>query len=244
MILHKVLFIFLFVIIAFTTAQADRRKYVWTYQTTTSAPNSSELEFYQTGKQNSGQADKWEYRIELEQGISPKFDIAVYQIFSQTEGASLKWDAFQFRGRYRIGLAGTISFDPVIYMEYRRKLENQSGQNKFELKLLLGKDFKKINISLNPLIETMWAGGYKPYQEVGVDAGVSYAPSFRLSLGIESISRKYFYSETNREDKFKTAVGPTVSYAVGDNFYTVGVAWGVNKNADDIQFRFIMGIGL
>ena len=241
---QKVLLLALAIIIAVPSVQADRRKYVWTYQTTTMAPDAKELEFYSTVKENATKSDSWEYKVELEQGISPKFDIAMYQIFTQSEGASLKWDAFQFRGRYRLGLPGEVAFDPVFYAEYRRKLENGSGQNKFEVKVLLGKDFGKTNISVNPVYEAMWSEGYKPYQEVGLDAGISYAPSFKFSIGLESTTRQYFYTVAGKENKYKTSFGPTISFATGDSYYTFGIAYGLNDKADDTQARFIMGIGL
>ncbi len=240
----KLLLLVLTIVMAVPSVQADRRKYAWTYQTTTLAPDATEFEFYSTGKQNSGTADSWEYRIEVEQGITPKFDFSVYQIFTQTEGASLKWSSFQFRSRYRFGLAGELSLDPVLYLEYRRKLDNQSGQNKLEGKLLLGKDFDKTNISINPVYEYMWASGYDSYQEIGIDAGFSYSPSFKLSLGIESSSRNVFYSDVNKEDKFETSLGPTISISSGHTYYTFGVLFGLNDKSDDTRFRLLMGIGL
>lgn len=206
--------------------------------------DATELEFYSTGKQNSGTADSWEYRIEVEQGITPKFDFSVYQIFSQTEGASLKWNSFQLRSRYRFGLAGEISFNPVLYLEYRHKLDNQSGQNKLEWKLLVGKDFYKTNISLNPVYEYLWATGYDSYQEIGIDAGISYSPSFKFSFGVESSLRNVFYSAVNKEDKFESALGPTISIASGHTYYTLGVLFGLNDESDDVKFRLLMGVGL
>ena len=226
------------------SAHADRRKYIWTYQTTTMSPGDAEFEFYQTTKVNEGAPDKWEYYIEVEQGISPKFDFSFYQIFTQTQGESVKWDAFQVRTRYRFGLPGEIAFDPVLYIEYRRKINNSPGRNKFETKLLVGKDIEKINISANPVFEYLWASGYDSYKEVGLDAAISYAPTYKFSIGLESTSRQYYYSDDLLDDKFKSSFGPTVSFASGDNYYSLGVAFGLNDNADDTMIRFLMGIGI
>lgn len=241
---QKMLLLALAIMIAVPSVHADRRKYVWTYQTTTMAPDAKEFEFYTTGAENGTSADNWEYKVEVEQGITSKFDIGIYQIFTQTEGASLKWDAFQFRGRYRLGLPGEVIFDPVLYVEYRRKLEHKAGQNKLEGKLLVGKDIEKINISANPVIEYMWAKDEFSYTEVGFDGGISYAPSFRFSIGLETTTRQYYYKDPDKNNKYKTSFGPTVSFASGDSYYSFGVAWGMNDEADDAQFRFIMGIGL
>ncbi len=198
---QKLLLLALVIIFAVPSVQADRRKYVWTYQTITIAPEATELEFYQTISSNDNKADKWEYRIEIEQGISPEFDLGLYQIFTQTAGESFKWDAFQIRGRFRFALQGEMSFDPVLYVEYRRKAVNASGQNKLEGKLLLGKDFSKTNFSINPVVEYLWASGFDSYTEIGLDAGLSYAPNFKFSFGIESSTRQYFYTEAGKENK-------------------------------------------
>ena len=231
-------------LIAVPSSHADRRKYVWTYQTTTIAPEATELEFYQTTKINENENDNWEYRIEVEQGISSKFDIGIYQIFSQEASESLKWNAFQLRGRYRFGLPGEVAFNPVLYLEYRRKIETTAGQNKIETKILLGKDVGKTNFSINPVFEYLWASGFDSYKEVGVDVGLSYAPSYKFAFGVESTTRQVYYTEIGKENKSESSFGPTISYATGENYYTVGIAFGLNDHADDTMVRFLMGIGL
>src|SRR5512145_658233 len=90
----------LVLLMAIPSVFADRRKYAFTYQTTINAPDDAELEFYQTTRLD--ETDSWEYRIELEHGISPRADFAVYQIFAQDEGGPFAWDAFQMRLRYRL----------------------------------------------------------------------------------------------------------------------------------------------
>ena len=60
---QKLLLLALAILIAVPSVQADRRKYVWTYQTTTMAPDATELEFYTTGVENATSSDKWEYKI-------------------------------------------------------------------------------------------------------------------------------------------------------------------------------------
>ena len=53
-----------------TFSHADRRSYVWTYQYMTLPEGFTELEFYQTTKISD--IEKWEYRIEVEHGITLK----------------------------------------------------------------------------------------------------------------------------------------------------------------------------
>lgn len=234
----KVLVILIVLVAISASTKADRRKYVWTYQTTMVAQDHSEFEFYQTTKLND--IDKWEYRIEIEHGLSPKADLAVYQIFTQTEGESFKWDAVQFRVRYRLTEPGSNFFNPILYVEYNRKTDLKA-QNKFEAKLLLGHNFDKTNLSVNPVFEFFWAPG-DPIYETGLDIGLSYSPTYKFSIGIESTSRQKY--ETDKDTKYTSYFGPTISYASGDMFYTLGYAWGVTDKSDDARIRFIMGIGI
>lgn len=220
------------------SVKADRRKYVWTYQFATMPMEGTELEFYQTVK--SDERDSWEYRIEIEHGITPRFDIAVYQIFSQQESESFKWDAFQIRGRYKLAAPGRFPLNPLLYVEYNRKIE-LGRQNKLETKLILGRNFDRINLAINPVWEFFWAPG-EPNHELGVDVGISYEFSYKFSLGAELTSRNEFIR--GGDDEQTAYLGPTASYAPGRMFYTVGVTWGITDESDDTRIRFIMGIDL
>lgn len=234
----KLIFVTILLAIFFSTAKADRRHYVWTYQTTTVPQGHSEFEFYQTTKLN--EIDSWEYRVELEHGLSPQVDLAVYQIFSQKENSNFKWDAFQFRFRYRLTEPGTTFLNPILYLEYHRKLDLKE-QNKIEAKFILGHDFDKINFSVNPVFEFFWAPK-DPVYETGIDIGLSYSLNYSFSMGIESTSRQEFIKDADTE--YSSYIGPTISYATESVFYTLGYAWGITDDSDDARARFIMGIGI
>lgn len=234
----KLILTFLAALTIAGSASADRRKYVWTYGTGMMSPDESELEFYQTTKIDD--ANSWEYRIELEHGISPRADLSVYQIFTQADGGSFKWDAFQIRTRYRLAEPGTVLFDPVLYLEYSRKLDLKK-QNKLEGKLLLAKDFDKVNLAVNPVYEFFWAPG-DPVHEVGLDAGLSYELSYKFTLGLESTTR--YEMLKNEDDETSSYFGPTFSFATGSVYYTVGYAWGLTDDSNDARVRFILGAHL
>lgn len=225
-------------LMAVPTVMADRRKYVWTYQYVTIAPEATELEFYQTTKLDK--TDSWEYRIEIEHGLTPNWDLSVYQIFVQKEDSSFKWDAVQIRTRYRLAEPGTYFLDPLLYLEYNRKIDLKR-QNKLEAKLILGRDFGRWNLSVNPVYEFFWAPG-DPVHEAGLDIGLSHELSYKLSIGIESTSRIEFVK--NAENEKSSYLGPTISFASGNVFYTLGAAWGLTDHSDDARVRLIMGIGI
>ena len=225
-------------LLAAPAIHADRRKFVWSYQYGTLAPGTAELEFYQTTKLDD--RDSWEYRIEVEHGLSPRWDLSVYQIFAQKEGDAFTWDAVQVRTRYRLAEPGRFPLDPLLYLEYRRKIDLEK-QNKAEVKLILSRDFDQISLALNPVYEFFWAPG-DPVHEIGLDAGLAYAPNYQFSIGVESTTRiKYLKDSDNETGSY---LGPTVSYASGAIFYTVGYAWGLTDESNDARVRFIMGVQL
>jgi hypothetical protein len=235
---QRFLIVGLFSLLIASSANADRRKYVWTYGTGMMSPDESELEFYQTTRIDA--ANSWEYRIELEHGVSPRLDLSVYQIFTQADGGSFKWDAFQIRTRYRLAQPGKSPFDPVLYLEYNRKLDLKR-QNKLEGKLLLARDFEKVNIAVNPVYEFFWAPG-DPVHEPGLDIGISYELSYKLTIGLESTSRYEILK--NEENETSSYFGPTFSFATGSVYYAVGYAWGLTNDSNDARVRFILGAHL
>lgn len=230
------LLLLLAVVMVAPSTFADRRKFVWSYQYGTLAPGTAEIEFYQTTKVD--RTDSWEYRIEVEHGLTPKWDLSVYQIFAQKEGEAFKWDAVQLRTRYRLAEPGQFFLDPLLYLEYRRKIE-LTLQNKAEVKLILSRDFDRLTLAVNPVYEFFWAPG-DPVHELGLDVGLAFSPNYQFSVGLESTTRiKYLKDAENSTGSY---LGPTFSYASGPIFYTLGYAWGITDDSNDARVRFIMGV--
>lgn len=218
------------------TLLADRRSYVWTYQYMTLPAGHTELELYQTTR--IGAFDAWEYRVEIEHGFTDRWDFSVYQIFTQKEGDAFKWEAVQFRTRYRIGYSGQYVFDPLLYFEFIRKID-LNKPNKFETRLVLAKQIKRLNLSLNPVYEYYFAPGSE--HELGFDLGLSYEFSAKFIAGFESTTR--FEFEEN-ETEVGSYLGPTVSFASGEWWYTIGAVFGLTEHSDNVRIRFLMGVGL
>jgi len=217
-----------------SSAFADRRNYVWTYQYITLPKAVTEIEFYQTTKFKD--TDIWEYRMEIEHGLTSRWDFSVYQIFKQYENGALSWDAVQFRTRYRFGEEGQYLLDPLLYLEYNRKI-NSHKQNKLEAKIILAKTVSKFNLALNPVYEIFFAPDIN--HELGLDVGISWEFHPSLILGLESTSRIEF---EDIETKVGSYFGPTVSFASGKWWYAIGAAVGITKDSDDARVRFLMGV--
>ena len=79
-------------------ARADERDYVWTYDYSSLAKGSSEIEYYMTSvvpdRQTSRQND-WQHQVELEYGITDHFDAALYQVFEQPAGGTMQYAGFK-----------------------------------------------------------------------------------------------------------------------------------------------------
>lgn len=233
----RVLGTLILVLILVGSSWADRRKYTFTYQYYPPTAGESELELYQTTRLSD--ARWWEYRFEFEHGVTDRWDLAVYQIFSQSENESFHWDAFQIRSIYLLASPGKFVLNPSLYLEYRRELD-LSEPNELETKLILGRDFGRANLSLNPVYELKWAPG-KPQHEAGLDLGISRELSYALSVGAESLTRFEFGDAGTETTSY---FGPVFSFAKGSIYYTVGYYWGVTDESDNARIRFLMGIGL
>jgi hypothetical protein len=220
-----------------SSAHADRRKYAWTYMPVTIAAEATELELYQT--YTDGDPYSWEYRIELEQGVSPRVDFSLYQIFRQNENEDLKWNAFQLRSRMRLQDPSTSTWKPVLYLEYNRKLDF-TEPNKGEVKLLFGRDFGATNFSANAVYEVAWAPG-EPEHEVGFDFGLAQEWSFKYSLGLETSTRFEF---VDGETEKVAYAGPVLSFASGEVWYTLGAGFGLTDESADTRVRLLVGVGL
>jgi hypothetical protein len=225
-------------LLATAPARADRRSYVWTYEYQTKPPGGVELEHYMTAKTGDlgvKSETAWEHRVELEIGLTDRWDFSIYQIFNQPAGGAFHYDSFQLRTRYRIGETGQYPADPLLYFEYRRP-QDLTSPNKIEGKLILARDFQKLNIAANLIEEVKFAPGSE--WETGYAAGVSFEPHPVAKIGAEAFGK--LVTDGHEAHYF----GPTVSVAREGWFYSVGLGFGLNEHADDLQARAILGVDL
>ncbi len=223
---------------AASPAHADRRSYVWSYEYQTKPPGGVDLEHYLTSKTSSTKAavqTAWEQKIELEIGLTERWDFSVYQIFSQPPGGSFQYDAFQFRTRYRLGQAGQWPVDPLLYVEYHRP-SDLGRPNRFEGKLILAHDIRRVNLVANLIEEVNFAPGVE--WKTGYTAGISFEPRPIVKFGVE------VYGGLATQGGKTHNLGPTISLARDKWYYTIGVGFGLNKASNDIEARAILGIDL
>lgn len=217
-------------------ASADRRGYVWTYEYMTMPKGTSELEYYLTAKvpdlHNYDDNNTWEHQVEYEYGLTDHWDVAVYQRWEQVNTQAdddFEYTGTKLRTRYRFGEKGMYPLDVLLYLEYIRPDDSQSSEA-LEGKLILAKDFGKINVAWNQIVEDGITNEGETEHEYA--AGVSYEFNPAWKLGLESTGNL-----TDDEYYF----GPTVSWEVEKFWVTLGGLRGLNDRSDDLEVRLIAG---
>ena len=215
---------------------SDDRTYVWTYEYKTIEKGEGEIEIYTTFSTLDIEKIKGymsvEHQLELEVGMSERFDFSIYQIFNQDPGESLKYKGFKLRSRYKIGKKGKYFFDPLIYLEYKGIPD--FSKHGIEFKIILAKDIGKLNISINPILE------FEYENELEIEPGYAVGTSFEIGslfgVGLEiKGSKKGHY------------MGPVISHGTENLWVALGSAikiGKINENKPELQIRMLLGISL
>ncbi len=214
---------------------ADKRSYVWTYEYQTMEKGKAEVEIYFTLsspdlKKIKGNIGS-EHMIELEVGMTERFDFSIYQIFNQNPNEGLKYNGFKLRSRYKFGEKGKYIFDPLIYIEYKGVPD--FSDHVIEFKLILARDIGRFNISLNPIFELEREDEWEFNPEYAI--GMSYEISRLFRVGFEAKG-----SENGHY------IGPVISHGREDLWVTLGSAFHIgeiNKGNPEFQIRMLVGIG-
>ncbi|MBK9070525.1 MAG: hypothetical protein IPL79_05930 [Myxococcales bacterium] len=202
------------------SAQADRRAFTRTYEYVTQAEDALELEYYLTQQQTDIQQASTrsiEQQVEIEYGLTNRWDISIYQVYSQPSGGALSYSATKLRTRYRFSERGINPVDVLAYFELIRPYAGSSW--KLEPKLVLAKDVGKVTLAVNLIPEFVFTqasgpdGGTTETEfEPGWALGVTYEASPKWKLGGETwgAMEEPFDSEARTTELY---AGPAVSFA-------------------------------
>jgi hypothetical protein len=215
----------------------DERSYVWTYEYKTMEAGEVELEHYLTFSSPSSDSfngvTSTEHNLEIEVGMTDRFDFSIYQVFKQAPDAPFKYEGYKLRSRYRIGEKGKYFLDPLIYFEYKGKPD--FSEHEFEGKLILAKDFDRFNIAINPVLEYEYEHS-EWESEVKYNVGLSYRFNKLLNVGLEA-----------RGSENGHYLGPVISHGTGKAWFALGSAIAVTDIKHDkpeAMVRMILGISL
>ncbi len=236
---------------ASTSARADRRAYGVTYEAVTAPAGELDVETWSTyaplGEVDGGPASRGlREMIELEYGITDRWDAALYNMLDFTSGDTESgYAGFKVESRYRLTDRGAWFVDPVIYVEVQDLFRGDARQ-KYELKLIVAKNFGPLNVAVNAAIEEERTTEPAWNTELEYAAGTSYALSPAFMLGAEGfgkLERDEMSGVVNR-----TWAGPCISWAHGGGAHMRGL-WvtlagggGLTAETDSYYARAIVGL--
>ncbi len=226
-----------------TTATAGDRRFTYSYETTPAPAGSFEYEQWFTWKQGDG-FDKYQFRHELEFGITDKLQLGIYLFdweYETEEGESdSKWEGTGIELIYQLTDPNKSPFGSALYFEAMASDE----EAKLEGKLLLQKNFGPFIAVYNLIVEAEWEDEFE--EDVGVwenTFGLSYQISPSFFVGIEGLHEIEFEGWSEAGDHV-FYVGPNFSFRKGNFFTTItGLfqATGVDGEADT-QLRVLAGV--
>jgi len=250
----------LLVLLPAASARADRRAYATTYEAVTAPKGELDVELWSSYAKDgelldgppgcsSGPCSGLRNMIELEYGITDRWDMALYNMIDATsDSATTGYAGAKLESRYRLAAPGTLAVDPIIYGEVQLlRAGHSDAAQKFELKLILARDEGPWNVAFNLAAEAEHlrdGAGWIPETEYAL--GVSRelgGPA--LKLGVEA------FGKAEREDG-KTSVfvwtGPALSWATRFDaamhglWATVGAGRGLTSESETWYGRLIVGL--
>lgn len=243
-----------------TTAHADRRAFANVYEYMTMPEGDLELEFYNTQSRDTfdpESARSFESQVEVEYGITNRWDISLYQTFAQSmdpaagTSTGLNYTKTKLRTRYRFGERGELPVDVLVYFEVQKAFG--SGTWVVEPKLILARDFGKVTVAVNLIPEVeleeeleITGTEVEAERELELEPGWALGATYELSpkwkLGAEwfgAVGHPFDDAEV------ETWVGPSASWAPSPKLWaTANAGFGLTEHSSDLRVRFILGVGI
>ncbi len=232
---------------AASTLTAGERRFVFSYETTTSAKGAIEYEQWVTWKASTADNrdfSRFEFRHELEFGVTDKLQVGLYlgdwRLTNGTDDDGAEYRTSGIEAIYQLSDPNQSFLGSALYGEVKL------GPEKFALegKVLLQKNFGPFVAVYNGIIEAEWEGsGYD--EKVGVwenTLGLSYQVTPQFLVGAEAVHEVEFEDWSESGDQVVYA-GPNFSYRKGNFFATVAPLFQVTGVAGEPDFmtRLIFG---
>jgi len=236
------------------TASAYERRFGYSYETNTMPKGGLEIENWgtwkHTGVPGESHLNTFQFRHELEYGITDRLQLGVYLFDWQYNGRDeehhhARWEHSGAELIYQLSNPNTSWLGSAVY------LETLVGENSFELegKLLLqknlGKDFRAV---ANLILEAEWEGEeFSRYDEAegefAYTLGVSYDLNKHFSVGAEFLHELPMPEWQTNRDPWHMFVGPNASLRFGKFFATATALFQVtnHEGEPDVQVRLITG---
>ena len=236
-------------------AHADRRAYGETYEAVIAPKGELDVEVWSTyarlGEIDGGPAARGvREMVELEYGITDRWDAALYNMIDVTSGDSVDrtdsgYAGFKIETRYRPSLPGEWFVDPIFYFEFQDRLRGDASQS-YELKLIVAKDVGRVNLAANVAVEEERTTEPAWNTELEYAFGTSYELSPVWKLGAEIFGKAEKGDAGGIDDR--TWAGPAISWATGKTgpmkgvWVTLAGGAGLTSDSDSFYGRAIVGL--
>lgn len=199
-------------------AHAGQRKFAFSYESTTSPQGSIELENTVAWKHDGTDGNSFEFRHELEFGVTDRLQLAVYLAdwsYSQADGAAYEHSGVE--AIYNLTNPTTDFLGSAVYLE----VVGGDGVAEVEGKLLLQKNLGPLVVAYNLVLEGEWEGKNLDERagEFAQTLGVSYELNPHFSVGVEAFHEIPLPDWKSSEDSIVFA-GPNASVRFGRFFVT------------------------
>jgi len=225
----------------FSVSHADERRFAYSYEVLTYIPGSVELESWMTWKDRDNGFGRFDFRHELELGVTEKFRLGLYFAdWRYQEGQGESFHDFAVEGIYNLSNANTDWIGASVYGEVKFAKDFLE----LEGKLLLQKNFGPLAIVYNAIIEAEWEDPDLVTTKgvVGQTGGISYMFSPHFTGGFELLSETEFPGWGASGDT-SLFFGPNVSFRGGKHYLTAAALWEMTETGEpDFQIRTIWGI--
>ncbi|HSD26995.1 MAG TPA: hypothetical protein VLL75_06795, partial [Vicinamibacteria bacterium] len=228
-----------------SASRADRRYYGQTYNAVTAPKGSLDVELWTTyydppNGAAAGTPSLWRHQLELETGITDRWDVAVYGIARQIESEDPEFESVKLETRYALAPPGAWPVDTVLYFEAKKTFVDEKPWS-IEEKVILGKDLGRLNLSLNAAVEqefeegeVKWEGSY------ALGSSWELIPALRLGAEVFGVVEKEEIAPGEEELEGLVWAGPAASIAVGHAWLVLAAGFGLTDDSDALRARAVL----
>lgn len=239
--------------VAAQRADGGERRFTYIYEAKTLQQGEWEFEqwvTWKTAKDNTRDFDRFDFRTEIEYGVTDKFQLGLYLSdwrYEETSSQNKRrgdWRDVAVEGIWNLWDPTTEPLGLALYGEIK------FGDELLELegKVILQKNIGKLMVAYNATIEAEWEDSNFDEDKGKFEQtfGLSYQFSPRFLAGVELLHEVFIPDWQGARGKGVLYVGPNFSYRTQNWWATLTPLFQVSNVDDepDFQMRLIFGLPL
>jgi hypothetical protein len=232
---------------AAAAARADRRYYAETYSAATAPPGGLDVELWSTLHRapRDGGLQLWRHQLELETGLTDRWDLALYGVWIREQGDRTRFEALRAESRFRLSAPGEWAVDPVLYLEVKKEFPADAPLA-FEGKAILARDQGPWNLSANLVaeLELPRGGGNETGWGWALGASYEFHPSLRLGAETWAAFTRVDVPGAPASWERKAFAGPALSLAWSRVWLVLGAGFGLTGASESVLARAIFSVQL